>query len=685
MNPILKLVQQVKDAEGITLAAVIEKVESIRASDLKTKEDVKKVAQALVSLRKEVSAIPLDKEVKKLLQAITDAEKRVSDALSSEVKRLDKKIDTSVAELRQEIDDKIPDVVTITERVNEIEKGLTDEDYQKVLDKVFAQKGDIRDALESLEGDDRLDAKAIKNLPTSMGQMVAGGGSNLSVFSNGALVGSSTRINFTGATVTDEGGRIRVAVTGGGGSVSDEAYGGTWDGVTDEAPSKNAIFDKIESLVLGSGTGDVVGPTGAVDSRIAAFDTTTGKLLKDGGKTIAEVLNTDNHTDGTTNHVFTAADDTKLTGIEALADVTDAGNVGSSIHGATAKTTPVDADTMPLIDSAASNVLKKVTWANIKATIKAYTDTLYAAALGADDNYVTDAEKTKLGHISITQAVDLDALETASHAAVTVADSSEIDLTLTGQQISASIVAGSIDETKLDVSVNASLDLADSALQPAAIGVTVQGYTAALAGTTASFTTADETKLDGIEALADVTDATNVTAAGALMDSELTDITAVKALADAAASDVNTGTSTTMFVTPDALAGSNLGIRYIQVTLNGSTALTTSDVAYFRIPAALGGMNLVSVAASVGTGAAGSSSSGTPTFTVTNVTQTNAAMLSTALTVDANEYTSATAAAAAVIDTANDDVATDDLLKVAVTTAGTGVTYAQVVLGFQLP
>ena len=40
----------------------------------------------------------------------------------------------------------------------------------------------------------------------------------------------------------------------------------------------------------------------------------------------------------------------------------------------------------------------------------------------------------------------------------------------------------------------------------------------------------DGTKLDGIEASADVTDTANVTAAGALMDSELTNITAVKAL-----------------------------------------------------------------------------------------------------------------------------------------------------------
>lgn len=51
--------------------------------------------------------------------------------------------------------------------------------------------------------------------------------------------------------------------------------------------------------------------------------------------------------------------------------------VAATIVAATAKTTPVDADTMPLIDSAASNVLKKVTWANIKATLKTYFDTLY--------------------------------------------------------------------------------------------------------------------------------------------------------------------------------------------------------------------------------------------------------------------------------------------------------------------
>jgi hypothetical protein len=53
--------------------------------------------------------------------------------------------------------------------------------------------------------------------------------------------------------------------------------------------------------------------------------------------------------------------------------------IGALINGATSKTTPVDADQIGLMDSAASNVLKKVSWLNIKATLKTYFDTLYNA------------------------------------------------------------------------------------------------------------------------------------------------------------------------------------------------------------------------------------------------------------------------------------------------------------------
>jgi hypothetical protein len=59
-----------------------------------------------------------------------------------------------------------------------------------------------------------------------------------------------------------------------------------------------------------------------------------------------------------------------------------------------------------------------------------------------------------------------------SSGSISVTDTSEIDLTLTGSSISGDLVSGSIDESKLDASVNASLDLADSALQAEVDGST---------------------------------------------------------------------------------------------------------------------------------------------------------------------------------------------------------------------
>lgn len=56
----------------------------------------------------------------------------------------------------------------------------------------------------------------------------------------------------------------------------------------------------------------------------------------------------------------------------------DYGTVASQIVAASSKTTPVDADLVGLVDSADSNTLKKLSWANIKATLKTYFDTLYA-------------------------------------------------------------------------------------------------------------------------------------------------------------------------------------------------------------------------------------------------------------------------------------------------------------------
>jgi hypothetical protein len=76
-------------------------------------------------------------------------------------------------------------------------------------------------------------------------------------------------------------------------------------------------------------------------------------------------------------------------------------DVAAAVVAATSKATPVDADLLGLIDSAASNVLKKLTWANLKATLKTYFDTLYAAIAGSVSQAFSVAS-LEVGHASDT-------------------------------------------------------------------------------------------------------------------------------------------------------------------------------------------------------------------------------------------------------------------------------------------
>ena len=62
----------------------------------------------------------------------------------------------------------------------------------------------------------------------------------------------------------------------------------------------------------------------------------------------------------------------------ALADYA----VAPQINGATAETSIADADEVGFVDASASNVLKKITWANVVATLKTYFDGLYRAVTG---------------------------------------------------------------------------------------------------------------------------------------------------------------------------------------------------------------------------------------------------------------------------------------------------------------
>jgi hypothetical protein len=120
-------------------------------------------------------------------------------------------------------------------------------------------------------------------------------------------------------------------------------------------------------------------------------------------------------------------------------------------------------------------------------------------------------------------------------------------------------------------------------------------------------------------------------------------------------------------------------IRYMSFLLNLDVALTVGDDAVrFRIPSAVNGWNIVSVAASRKSG------TGVPAIQIRNVTD-SVDILSTKITIDSGETDSSTAATPPVINTAVDDVATGDQFSIDVDVAGTSTLCCFVEIGFAKP
>jgi len=173
---------------------------------------------------------------------------------------------------------------------------------------------------------------------------------------------------------------------------------------------------KLDGVAAGAEVNQNAFATVAVSGQsdvVADAKTDTLTLANGAGVAITTTSGTDTVTISTTEATpslpghLSAADKTKLDGVSAGADVTSVTTMGAALNAATAKATPVDADSIGLTDSAASNVLKKVTWANIKATLKTYFDTLYSlaghvhsAATTSVAGFLSAADKTKLDGIA---------------------------------------------------------------------------------------------------------------------------------------------------------------------------------------------------------------------------------------------------------------------------------------------
>ena len=151
-------------------------------------------------------------------------------------------------------------------------------------------------------------------------------------------------------------------------------------------------------------------------------------------------------------------------------------------------------------------------------------------------------------------------------------------------------------KTKLDA-IEASADVTD-ATNVTAAGALMDSELAGIAAvkaTTGTFLTADQTKLDSIEASADVTDATNVTAAGALMDSEVTNLAEVKAFA---ASDYATAAQGTLAANALPKAGgamtgaitTNSTFDGVDIATRDAVLTSTTTTANAALPKAGGAM-----------------------------------------------------------------------------------------------
>ena len=324
---------------------------------------------------------------------------------------------------------------------------------------------------------------------------------------------------------------------------------------------------KIDSVAATKLTGTVA------DARLSATRQ-AAKLTLSGGAMTGAI---------TTNSTFdgrdVGTDGTKLDTIATNANLyvhpNHSGDVVSTADGATV--IQVDAVDIPMLSATgtASNTTflrGDNAWAvpiggvtSVNSETGAITAAHIATAVEAasDSNTFTDADHTKLNAIEASA----DVTDTTNVVAALTAGTG---VTISG---GGTIAAGPIALTTVQTAANQSAHLALTAQEgdivvrsdenktychnggsagnmtdytllatPTDVVLSVAGNTGAVtaaqiataveaASGSNTFTDADHTKLNAIEASADVTDATNVTAAGALMDSEVTNLAAVKSFA----------------------------------------------------------------------------------------------------------------------------------------------------------
>lgn len=222
MDPRLQKLQDVLtlvDRDQPTTEEVAEAIDAVinvvAALKDNLSKDIGKIDAALAEKYSDMSArlSSIDADLKKRLteqKEVSDTEcKEIKKLLKSEVERLEKIM---------------PDKTDLSEVLNMIEKA-----EKKIPRELTSEK--VRDKLEALEGDERLDKSAIKGLEealknarTNGGVTLFGGARGVDVYVDGVNKGTAQYLNFIAGTGVDltfnmVGARndITISATGGGG------------------------------------------------------------------------------------------------------------------------------------------------------------------------------------------------------------------------------------------------------------------------------------------------------------------------------------------------------------------------------------------------------------------------------------------------------------------------------------
>lgn len=457
------------------------------ADRLLTPEDVTAIKEVIVSIlannKKEIEG--LTEEAREVINGVLNKIKDEHDTYLKNTEKMAQEVKSDSTDAINKAKEAMKEFEAVKALCKEVmenkPKDGEDADEEKIVADVLAQiklpeykevmlddGGQIVDKINALpvNEENQIDASHIKNLPKvkSVGggitqkrvmQLIQESGSagvTLKVNgTNNVDQGTLDLIEGSGMTITDNGdGTVTFESSGGSGTPGGSntqlqynnagSFGGISGATTDGTATTYTTGNLKAADVKASGSGGLqtLSNNGTVTALFGAGGGANNTFYGDIKANYA-TASTVPYFDSSKNLVSSAVTPTELgyvSGVTSLIQTQLDGKVDENVAITGATKTKITYDTKGLVTAGAD-----ATTADI--------------ADSTNKRYVTDAQLTVIGNTSGTNTGD-----------VSVTDSSEIDFTLTGQNITASLKSGSIDETKLDTSVNASLDLADTSVQP---------------------------------------------------------------------------------------------------------------------------------------------------------------------------------------------------------------------------